>query len=64
MEAEMVVYRTRSVRRSQRWAWRLVAANGRVIADSAEGYRDQGDAVEMARRVADGGYAVRFTIQV
>lgn len=27
------------------WRWRLKARNGRVIADSAEGYVDQDDAI-------------------
>lgn len=26
------------------WRWRLLAANGRVIADSGEGYRSKADA--------------------
>lgn len=28
------------------WRWRLHAANGRVIADSAEGYNRQGDCIK------------------
>ena len=34
------------------WRWSLKAANGRVIADSGEGYRDRGDcihAIELVR---------------
>lgn len=37
------------------WRWRLRAANGRVIADSGEGYRDRRGvmrAVEALRRAA------------
>lgn len=30
------------------WRWRLVAANGRVIADSGESYTRQGDAERAA----------------
>lgn len=30
---------------SMQWRWRLVAANGRIIADSGEGYRNRSDAV-------------------
>jgi uncharacterized protein YegP (UPF0339 family) len=34
------------------WRWHLKAANGRVVADSGEGYRDRGDcihAIELVR---------------
>lgn len=34
------------------WRWSLYAANGRVIADSAEGYRNKGDCIHGARLVA------------
>lgn len=37
------------------WRWRLRAANGRVVADSAEGYAERRGvdrAVEVLRRVA------------
>lgn len=27
------------------WRWRFVATNGKIVADSAEGYRDRGDAI-------------------
>lgn len=27
------------------WRWRLKAVNGRIIADSGEGYRDRGDCI-------------------
>lgn len=33
------------------WRWRLVASNGRIIADSAQGYGDKGDAEEAIDRV-------------
>lgn len=49
-----VVYRTRSLRPSQRWAWRLVALNGRIVATSGEGYRDKSEARRMMRRLARG----------
>lgn len=26
------------------WRWRIVASNGRIVADSAEGYVNKGDA--------------------
>jgi len=34
------------------WRWRLVAANGRIVADSAEGYTRAGDAVRAAETAA------------
>jgi uncharacterized protein YegP (UPF0339 family) len=33
------------------WRWRLVAANGRIIADSGEGYKDDHDCLEDIDRV-------------
>ena len=35
------------------WRWRLVSANGRIIADSAEGYETQRNAEHAARTVID-----------
>ena len=29
------------------WRWRLVAANGNVVADSSEGYENRGDIEEI-----------------
>lgn len=57
MNAKLVIYRTRSLRRSQRWAWRLVAANGRIVAASGEGYSNLGEALRMARKVTHGEYS-------
>lgn len=57
MKATLTVYRTRSLRRSQRWAWRLTAANGRIIATSGEGYSDRGEARTRGLTVANGWYA-------
>lgn len=37
--------------RSGEWRWRLVAANGRIIADSGEGYTERNDATEAIERV-------------
>lgn len=51
----IVVYRTRSLRPSQRYGWRLNASNGEQVAQG-EGYRDRCDAAEMAQRVANGHY--------
>ena len=57
MKAKLVTYRTRSPRRSQRWAWRLVAANGRIIAASGEGYSDKGECRTRGLTFANGWYA-------
>jgi uncharacterized protein YegP (UPF0339 family) len=35
------------------WRWRLVATNGRIIADSAEGYTREADCHEAIDRVAE-----------
>lgn len=61
MEAELHVYRTRSLRRSQRWAWRLLAANGRTIATSGEGYGDRREAAARGWAVVAGHYDVVAT---
>ena len=57
MSAKLIIYRTRSLRRSQRWAWRLVAANGRIIATSGEGYSTSTSAQRMGVAVMGGVYA-------
>lgn len=31
--------------KASEWRWRLKAANGRIIADSGEGYHDRGDCI-------------------
>lgn len=64
LDAELVVYPTRSLRRSQRWAWRLVAANGRTIATSGEGYADRTEAHERGWAVVTGAYDIATTIEV
>ena len=56
MLATLEVYRTRSLRRSQRWGWRLVAKNGRIVAVSGEGYTDKATARQRGLTVADGFY--------
>lgn len=57
MRATLVVYRSRSLRRSQRYGWRLVAANGRIIAASGEGYSDRGECRTRGLTFANGWYA-------
>lgn len=56
MMTRLEVYKTRSLRRSQRWAWRLVASNGRIIATSGEGYTSKKYATAMGTQVARGDY--------
>jgi len=54
---EVQVYQSRSLKRSQRWRWRIVVkSNGRIIADSAEGYSDQSWAKRIGGLVLDGYY--------
>jgi len=37
------IYRSGTSLLAQVWRWRLIAANGNTIADSAEGYYDKAD---------------------
>lgn len=37
--------------RGSMWRWRLVAANGRILADSAEGYANKSNAKRAVKRV-------------
>jgi uncharacterized protein YegP (UPF0339 family) len=55
--ATFSVYRTRSLRPSQRWAWRLRHINGSVLAVSGEGYRDRDEAYRQGMKVINGAYA-------
>lgn len=49
--AERVLY----TRTDGKWAWRLVADNGRVIAtDGGQGYENEDDARSMADRIVGG----------
>jgi uncharacterized protein YegP (UPF0339 family) len=47
--AKLEIYR--DARRE--WRWRLKASNGRILADSGEGYRRKSSAVQGARRVRE-----------
>lgn len=55
-QAEAVVYRKRFARRSQRWRWRIVAANGRNIGNSGEGFADRVYAIASVTALLDGAY--------
>lgn len=35
------------------WRWRLVAVNGRIVADSAEGYASKSNAARAARTAVE-----------
>lgn len=47
MSAKFVVYKDRK----SEWRWRLKAKNGRIVADSGEGYTTRWRAVKAAYRV-------------
>lgn len=48
--AKVVVYRDAE----GDWRWKAVAANGKIIADSAEGYVNKSYALKMARNLHPG----------
>ncbi len=51
--AKRVLYQ----REDEKWAWRLVADNGRIIAtDGGQGYEDEDDARDMADRIIGGEF--------
>lgn len=50
---ELEIYR----RVDERWAWRLVAGNGQVIAtDGGQGYENKRDCLRIASDLLDGEY--------
>lgn len=53
-EARLVIYQDQK----REWRWRFVAANGRILADSGEGYAERNDALTMARRLFGVPYAI------
>lgn len=45
-------------RTDKRWAWRLLASNGRIIAtDGGQGYENKADCEAMANDIVGGHYA-------
>lgn len=64
MPATVEVYRSASLRRSQRWRWRLIASTGDVVAVSSEGYANFEEADDMARRVVGGTYSAALVVTV
>lgn len=47
------VYESKSDNPSEKWRWRLRASNGRIIAESGEGYSDKVYTVDMAMELFD-----------
>lgn len=35
------------------WRWSLISTNGRIVADSAEGYKRRASCVQMAKKIAE-----------
>lgn len=35
------------------WRWKIKAANGKIIADSAEGYKNKEDAINMINAIVE-----------
>lgn len=49
------IYGRRTVWAIRQWRWRLRAANGRIIADSGEGYNNRADALHGIELVREAG---------
>lgn len=58
--ATLVVYRSGGILRSQRWRWRLVHANGNILAVSSEGYANRAECVKYGHAVTSGAYDVEY----
>lgn len=43
--------RTRSEIKVPEWRWRLLAKNGKIIADSSEGYKRRSHAIKMVHKI-------------
>lgn len=39
--------------KAKKWRWRLVASNGRIVADSGQGYRSKGACVDAQYHLGD-----------
>ena len=50
----LVVYRTRSLFRGERWRWKLVSANGNIVASSSEGYANRAYCIHQAMTMCPG----------
>lgn len=56
MTARLVVYRSKSLLRRERWRWHLLSGN-QLVAESGEGYANRDECEQMARQVIQGGYS-------
>ena len=46
------------------WRWRLVASNGKTIADSGEGYASLSNAKRAARKFRWSAFLAKITVEV
>lgn len=46
------------------WRWRLIAANGRVVADSGEGYRSRRNAIHAAAKLQAFTLRAKITYEI
>lgn len=53
----IVAYRGRG---QKNWRWRLVASNGKIVADSAEGYATKASLTKAVRRIQRGLNGAEF----
>ena len=53
MNGRLIVYRSKSLLRRERYRWHLVSA-GRLIAESGEGYANRDECKKMARAIVSG----------
>lgn len=44
------------------YRWRITAPNGNIVADSAEGYKNKSDCMEMAQKIFSGDILIRVNI--
>lgn len=50
--SKVVIYKDRK----GEWRWRFVAPNGRIVADSGEGYKRKGNAIRGFKSLRDGSW--------
>ncbi len=60
MHAQLIIYPSFTLRRNQRWRWRLVSA-GKKIANGSEGYANRIECEAIARRIVSGAYHDNLT---
>lgn len=57
-----MTFRVYSDKRGE-WRWRLLAENGRIIADSAEGYNERHSAIQGVQLVRDNALAAVIIVE-